>query len=116
MAPGCRVGDSQMKHTVLGLLAVTALFTLTACPNMTGAHKGVAEDEAKAWAAELKLDVDAVTCREKDTDGDGYVSCTIKTKDGKLLERECAGARSTDNLIRNSGCRDPKMNLGGSAE
>lgn len=102
-----------MKNTTTGLLAVATLLTLTACPNLTGRHKSVAEEEAKEWAAELNLEVDAVTCREKDTDGDGYVSCTIKTKDGKLLERECAGARSGGNMIRNSGCRDPKMNLGG---
>lgn len=102
-----------MKHMNTGLVVVAALFTLTACPNLTGAHKSVAEEEAREWATELNLEVDAVTCREKDTDGDGYVSCTIKTKDGKLLERECAGARSSDNLIRNSGCRDPKMALGG---
>ena len=100
-----------MTHTTTGLLAIASLLTLTACPNMTGAHKGVAEDEARTWAAELKLKVEAVTCREKDTDGDGYVSCSIKTTDGKLLEKECAGARSTDNMIRNSGCRDPKTNL-----
>jgi len=103
-------------HKTLTLLALPVLLTLTACPNMTGAHKSVAEQEAKDWAAELKLEVDAVTCREKDTDGDGYVSCTIKTKDGKLLERECAGARSTSNLVRNSGCRDPKLNLGSRTE
>lgn len=101
-----------MKQMIPGLVAVAALFTMTACPNLTGAHKGIAEDEAREWAAELNLEVDAVTCREKDTDGDGYVSCSIKLKDGKLLERECAGARSGGNLIRNSGCRDPKMALG----
>jgi hypothetical protein len=105
-----------MTQNTTGLLAFAALFTLTGCPNMTGAHKGVAEDEAKEWAAELKLDVEAITCREKDTDGDGYVSCTIKTTDGQLLEKECAGARSTGNMIRNSGCREPKLNLGGKTE
>lgn len=104
-----------MNKTIVTLFAFGALVPLTACPNMTGRHKTVAEDEAREWAAEVNLDVDAVSCREKDTDGDGYVSCTIKTKDGQLLERECAGARSAGNVIRNSGCRDPKlhMNLGG---
>jgi hypothetical protein len=103
-----------MHNTITGLLAVTALLTLTACPNMTGAHKGVAEEEAQAWAAELDLKIHSVSCVEKDTDGDGYVSCTVVMADGTTTKAiECAGARSMDNMIRNSGCRDPKMSVGG---
>lgn len=102
-----------MTKVASTFVALGALFTLAGCPNMTGGHKSVAEEEAKMWAADLNLELDAVTCREKDTDGDGYVSCTIKTKDGQLLERECAGARSTDNMIRNSGCRDAKIKMPG---
>ena len=108
-----------MKHTTTSLLAISALLTLTltACPNVTGAHKGVAEGEARGWASELGLEIKNVSCVEKDTDGDGYVSCTIVMADGVTTKNvECAGARSTSNLIRNSGCRDPKMNLGGNAK
>jgi hypothetical protein len=77
-----------MNKTVVTMLAVGALSTLTACPNMTGRHKIVAEDEAREWAAEISLNVDAISCREKDTDGDGYVSCAIKTKDGQIQGNE----------------------------
>lgn len=99
-----------MTRTTSILLTVGALFTLAGCPNTTGAHKGVAEDEAKGWANELGLEYKSVSCVAKDTDGDGYVSCTFLMKDGVTTKAvECAGARSTSNMIRNSGCRDPKL-------
>lgn len=84
------------------------LLSLTGCPNVTGAHKTVAENEAKAFASELGLPMKTVTCRTKDTDGDGYVSCTFMLEDGSTDDYECAGARAAGNLIRNSGCRKPK--------
>lgn len=106
-----------MRHTIPGLLAIAALSTLAACPNVTGAHKDVAENEAREWASELGLDVKSVSCVAKDTDGDGYVSCTLVMGDGVTTKAvECAGARSSGNLIRNSGCREPKLAVGGQVE
>lgn len=95
-----------MKHLLL--VTPLLLIPLTGCPNVTGAHKTVAEGEAKAFANELGLPMKTVTCRTKDTDGDGYVSCTFMLEDGSTDDYECAGARSTGNLIRNSGCRKAK--------
>ena len=99
-------------HKTITLLALPALLALTACPNMTGAHKGVAEDEAKEWAKELDMDLKSVSCVAKDTDGDGYVSCTLMMGDGSTKAVECAGARGDGTWIRNSGCRDPKLSVG----
>ena len=98
-------------HKTIALLAVS-LLTLTGCPNITGAHKGVAEKEAGKWAEELGMEYKHVTCVSKDTDGDGYVSCTFLMTDGATTKDvECAGARSTDNMIRNSGCREQKIHM-----
>lgn len=99
-------------YKTLTLLAIPALLTLTACPNMTGAHKGVAEEEAREWAAELGMDLKSVSCVAKDTDGDGYVSCTLMLGDDTTKGVECAGARGDGTWIRNSGCRDPKLGMG----
>ena len=101
-----------MTRTASMLLTVGALFTLTACPNMTGAHKGAAEEEAKEWATELGMKYTSVSCVAKDTDGDGYVSCTFMMTDGTTKGVECAGARGDGTWIRNSGCRDPKLGGG----
>lgn len=106
-----------MRQTIPGLVALATLSTLAGCPNMTGAHKDAAEKEAREWAAELGLDVKNVSCVAKDTDGDGYVSCTLVMGDGTTTKAvECAGARSTDNMIRNSGCREPKLAVGGQVQ
>lgn len=92
---------------------VLSLLFLAGCPNVTGRHKTVAEEEAKAWAEELGLEYSNASCVAKDTDDDGYVSCTLLLADGKTTKQiECAGARSFDNWIRNDGCREPKIKVG----
>lgn len=51
-----------------------------------------------------------VICVDQDTDGDGYVSCTVSERravgDVKLHPIECAAVRQGCNA--NSGCRLPK--------
>jgi len=102
-----------MTRTTNMLMTVGALFTLAGCPNTTGAHKGVAEEEAQKWATELGMEYKNVSCVAKDTDGDGYVSCTFLMEDGVTTKAvECAGARGGGTWIRNSGCRDPKLGAG----
>ena len=66
-----------------------------------------AEVAAKAYAQKLGLEVAGVSCTDQDSDGDGYVSCSISHKEnGKLSVQpvECAAKWSM-----NSGCKAPKM-------
>lgn len=70
---------------------------------LTGAHKEEAEKQATAWAKQMGLQDAKVSCVSNDTDGDGYVSCTVASAD-KIHSIECTGA-----MTINEGCRVPKL-------
>lgn len=101
------------RKEILGwVLAGAALFGLSGLgmmkctANWTGIHMTAGEESAREYAASLKLELEAVSCVKQDTDGDGYVSCTLKLADGEMKQVECAGAMNL-----NIGCRDPKINV-----
>ena len=72
--------------------------------NVDGTSQREAEKGARAFAKELGVQISGLSCAGTDSDGDGYVSCTIAKTDGSLLAIECAGA-----LTMNRGCRVPKL-------
>jgi prepilin-type N-terminal cleavage/methylation domain-containing protein len=60
-----------------------------------------AESEAAKWAKKMNYDVQGVDCVDLDSDGDGYVSCTIALKGNpNPVAIECARSMSLNN-----GCR-----------
>lgn len=66
-----------------------------------------AEKQAREWVTDMGFSKDAhVSCVNRDTDGDGYVSCTIKQGDN-LTFIECVGSDYT----WNEGCRAPKLKI-----
>ena len=56
--------------------------------------------EARAWADELGMKDAPVTCSEVDSDGDGYVSCTVKNG-ADLHSIQCLAS------IDSNGCNQP---------
>lgn len=92
---------------IVGIIgAVVIGFIFHSCAG----SQSTAEDEARKYGTSLSLDVKGVSCTNRDTDGDGYVSCSISyTDNGKLsiMPVECA-SRWT---INNDGCK--AQNLGG---
>ncbi len=66
-----------------------------------------AEEEARTWATKMGYKVVGVNCVSRDTDGDGYVSCSMNATDANgnaaSLALECAAV-----LTNNDGCRFPK--------
>lgn len=86
---------------------LTLALALTACFSI---EKGYAESQAKEYAQSLGMKGATVNCVNMDTDGDGYVSCTIATpNDGGKVDLqpvECAARQEGCN--RNEGCRVPK--------
>jgi len=72
--------------------------------------KAKATDEARRFVSEMGLTVKGLSCAERDTDGDGYVSCTVSVDDGdgrtRLEAVECAASWS-----HNEGCRLQKPML-----
>lgn len=90
---------------VLGIVGIAAAVVFGACSlNLSGRNHDHAEQEAKRYVAAL---VDAginarfVGCIDHDTDGDGYLACTIAV-DEQVQTIDCAG----DSLIAdNHGCK-----------
>lgn len=92
-------------------VAVAAVFggaSCTCAANITGENHDKATAGARAWAKEMGLDVGGVSCANSDTDGDGYVSCTVSAKkpDGsvQIVPVECAAAYTF-----NTGCRAARI-------
>jgi len=82
-----------MKQTI----AITLLAVLSACGiDGTKARKNADTFTRTALGATPKK----ITCQNTDSDGDGYVSCTVRDSEGELYALQCSGAFSF-----NSGCR-----------
>ena len=64
--------------------------------------------QSRAWAHDMGLEVQGVSCAAYDTDGNGYVSCSLASKrpDGttEIIPIECASRFSM-----NSGCRAARV-------
>ena len=90
---------------IIGIIVVLAGgFIFNSCSS----SKGTAEDEARKYGVSLGLEVKGVSCTNRDTDGDGYVSCSISYIDnGKIsiMPVECA-SRWT---VNNDGCKAQKL-------
>lgn len=68
--------------------------------------KRSATQDAKRFVDELGWQVQGISCADVDSDGDGYVSCTIAKQDGTSEFVECRGAYSFGH-----GCRIPKLRV-----
>lgn len=92
---------------IFGVLVALAGFGLKSCAG----SKSLAEDEARAYAQSMQIKITGVSCMNRDTDSDGYVSCSMSVvgQDGKttIEPLECA-ARWTFN---NDGCKVPVMRV-----
>lgn len=85
------------------IIVITAL-CLMSCRYVTESTFGDAPEAAKQWAQDLGIKVQAVKCMSQDSDGDGYVSCTVaeKTPRGSQVHAvECAAALT----LGHEGCR-----------
>lgn len=99
----------KIMKIIIGSFAalVLVIASCQAVGNYSGASKEAAVKEAKAYAAELDLKNPKVSCAGYDSDGDGYLSCTILSDGQEPLQAECAGSFQ----LTASGCRLVKAKL-----
>ena len=101
---------------IVALVVIVGAAALFGFARLFGGAGGIDHDRAvrgaQEWARTMGVQPKAVNCVDYDTDGDGYVSCSIshenKSGDIKIIAVECAGS-----LSWNEGCRTPKPSLGG---
>jgi len=93
---------------IVGIVGVLAFSMVGSCAG----NKTEAKAAAKQWAIDMGLDPKGVTCVNRDTNGDGYVSCNVSYSDsrGDLQVRavECAAGWASFN---NDGCRTPAVKV-----
>lgn len=104
---------SRRGLTLFEVMIVLAILTLVGCiafwaVGRADGQASNAREQALQYAKDLGLadHVQGASCADKDTDGDGYVSCSISLKEGdrtRIQAIECATKWS-----RNEGCRVPK--------
>lgn len=93
---------------ILVTVAVCGIFALIVIKiggTVASGNRGVV-DQARGWATAMGLEVIGAQCAGMDSDGDGYVSCTVSSREAggtvKLTPVECAVSFMPD------GCRIPK--------
>lgn len=74
----------------------------------TDQRKASAERNAAGWCEEMVIDCAGVQCSGTDSDGDGYVSCTVRTVDDKRIPLECGWDRAIAPLGQNTSCREQR--------
>ena len=100
---GATVAEVMIIFSIVGIfLAIVASRGCTS----GGETKEAATRDAKKYVAELGWDVSGIACADVDSDGDGYVSCTIAKKNGTNEFVECRAAYAFGH-----GCRIPKLRL-----
>lgn len=97
-----------LSVSVIGALLIGSILVSNWGATLTGSNHTLAQEEALAFAKEMKFKVQGVHCTQTDTEGLGYISCTLAVEgsNGVHLEPiECARAHSF-----NKGCRVRSIN------
>lgn len=94
----------------LAILAIAASILFGAAGATCVGHKDSAQASLVQYGTEMGYEIVSSSCVNKDTDGDGYVSCTAKLKSGEVLNVECVGWQGTS-CVKNEGCRTPKLKM-----
>ncbi len=94
------------------LVAVGSLMLVAFCVFAVVSRKddGSAAQNAALFAADMGIKEPRINCVGWDSDGDGYVSCTLSSGD-RIIALDCARSYSL-----NSGCRLQKLNFNRSVE
>lgn len=74
-------------------------------------HKEEAEASAREWAGVMYPRKQTnVLCVKRDSDGDGYVSCTVSVASESGATPQMVAIECAAGMTMNEGCRVPKMN------
>lgn len=92
---------------VVAIIGVVIAITVGTVLRSCSSSGDEAAAEARKYAQSLGLEIKGVSCTDRDTDNDGYVSCSVSHNDNGKLEImpvECAVRWGMNN-----GCKSPKQ-------
>lgn len=103
--------DTLLKVGIGAAAIIVGVVAFLRCSaDLGGGNQEEATRNAEAWAVNIGIPDAHVNCVQRDTDGDGYISCTVsyKNKNGEVKTQaiECTGKYTI-----NTGCRTPKFNI-----
>lgn len=84
----------KLRHKIampIMLIGIIAMWSLV--PACSSADVGKAEKAAKEYAQNVPDATGKVTCVASDSDGDGYVSCTVFRTKGDPVAIECGSQK-----------------------
>ncbi len=84
-----------MRNWSLSIISVLCVFSLASCKSAPQV-RSIALDNAKVTASATQGNV--IDCSGIDSDGDGYVSCSVQSKTNAIIEIECSD-------ISGAGCK-----------
>lgn len=103
-----KVGKFLMV-TIIALMVLAIPSGYVAGKIYYGNHKSAAEEQARTYSKEMGYNIKGLSCTNRDTDGDDYVSCTISTSEGQVYRVLCVGNIPPWPLgpfIPNKGCKN----------
>lgn len=92
-------GEGQLETNLMHKYLIPAITLLAGC----SLAPVDASPEARRWATDLGYNVQGVSCAGRDSDADGYVSCTVKPVDQDPVSIEC-------NYVFGGGCKIVQAN------
>lgn len=104
----------KLLHVLVavGAISAGAVMTSQLSCNVRSGNKTQAEEAARTHFQALGFTVKGIQCTDEDTDGDGYVSCTVSVvdKDGSL---HTESAECAIDWSMNKGCKatQPKVRM-----
>lgn len=95
--------------TFVGIAFIMIIGVFGRCTaSVSGSDHKAAETAAKVWSSQMGFKPVGISCTGMDTNGDGYVSCSIAVlkNDGtpSMIPIECAGS-----FTINNGCRAARV-------
>ncbi len=85
------------------------IILLTACEITTTEEvERSAIDNAVSWCKDMTISCLGASCSGKDSDLDGYTSCTVSTSSGERIPLECGYTKQYAFAGQNTGCKEVK--------
>lgn len=91
-----------MKKLTLFLVSILLLPSCDFLKNSSGDNQKAAKKGAEQFIYDNKWENTTYSCSPEDSDGDGYITCSIYRKGELPVQVECVGHRY---LSKNFGCK-----------
>lgn len=104
------INKDELAFSVVFVFAVLVIFSVLIVQihaNLSGGSKLKAEAAARDWLnAMYPGESHRFSCQDYDTDGNNYISCSVRVGERPPMALECAGTIGTL-----SGCRIPRFTV-----